>query len=79
MQPSLVREPFHRPGWVYEEKYDGWRMLAFKDGTWVLLISRQGVEERVEVNRRRRRHAPTSTGAVASCVWTYSAPTAPSR
>jgi hypothetical protein len=23
MQPTLVREPFHRPAWVYEEKYDG--------------------------------------------------------
>jgi hypothetical protein len=23
MQPALVREPFHRPGWVFEEKYDG--------------------------------------------------------
>jgi len=24
MQPTLVREPFHRSGWVYEEKYDWW-------------------------------------------------------
>jgi hypothetical protein len=31
-QPTLVREPFHRPGWVYEENYDGWRMLAFNEG-----------------------------------------------
>jgi hypothetical protein len=30
--PTLVREPFHRPGWVYEETVDGWRMLAYKDG-----------------------------------------------
>src|SRR5688572_32819826 len=44
MASTLVREPFHRPGWVYEEKYDGWRMLAFKDGTRVRLISRQGVD-----------------------------------
>jgi hypothetical protein len=28
MAPTLVREPFHRDGWVYEEKVDGWRMLA---------------------------------------------------
>jgi hypothetical protein len=26
--PTLVREPFHRDGWVYEEKVDGWRILA---------------------------------------------------
>jgi len=25
MQPELAPESFHRPGWVYEEKYDGWR------------------------------------------------------
>ena len=44
MQPTLVREPFHRPDWVFEEKYDGWRMLAFKDGDIVRLVSRQGVD-----------------------------------
>jgi ATP-dependent DNA ligase len=25
MAPTLVRPPFHRDGWVYEEKVDGWR------------------------------------------------------
>jgi hypothetical protein len=39
MQPTLVRESFHRPGWIYEEKYDGWRMLAFKEGESVKLVS----------------------------------------
>jgi bifunctional non-homologous end joining protein LigD len=43
MQPSLAK-PFHRPGWVYEEKYDGWRMVAYKDGATVRLISRQNVD-----------------------------------
>jgi hypothetical protein len=23
MQPTLIATPFHRPGWVYEEKVDG--------------------------------------------------------
>jgi bifunctional non-homologous end joining protein LigD len=36
--------PFHRPGWIYEEKVDGWRMLAYKDGSKVRLLSRRGVE-----------------------------------
>src|SRR5262249_19242255 len=44
MQPTLVREPFHRSGWIYEEKYDGWRMLAYKDGPRVRLVSRQRVD-----------------------------------
>src|SRR2546430_462893 len=28
MHPTLVREPSHRDGWVFEEKYDGWRYVA---------------------------------------------------
>jgi bifunctional non-homologous end joining protein LigD len=35
-----VDEPFHRPGWVYEEKYDGYRILAYKEGSKVTLLSR---------------------------------------
>ena len=31
MAPTLVREPFHRDGWVCEEKVNGWQMLAYKD------------------------------------------------
>src|SRR5215813_341759 len=42
MAPTLVREPFHRDGWVYEEKVDGWRLLGYKDGNRVRLISRNG-------------------------------------
>jgi hypothetical protein len=43
MAPTLAK-PFHRPGGVYEEKYGGWRMIAYKDGPRVRLISRNGVE-----------------------------------
>jgi bifunctional non-homologous end joining protein LigD len=42
MQPTLVREPFHRRGWVHQVKFDGWRMLAFKDESRIRLMSRQG-------------------------------------
>ena len=41
MQPKLVSRPFHHPGWVYEE-YDGWRMLAYRRGSHVQLLSRAG-------------------------------------
>lgn len=44
MAPVLVRPPFHRDGWVYEQKVDGWRMLAYKDGPRVRLISRNAVD-----------------------------------
>lgn len=30
MLATLVPEPFDRPGWAYEEKYDGVRILAYK-------------------------------------------------
>lgn len=40
MLADEVKRPFHKPGWVYEEKYDGYRMLAYKDGTDVRLVSR---------------------------------------
>ena len=40
MLATLVAEPFHRPGWVYEEKYDGYRILAYKEGAKVTLLSR---------------------------------------
>jgi len=42
MLATLVAEPFDRPGWVYEEKYDGDRILAFKEGSRVRLLSRNG-------------------------------------
>ena len=44
MIPTLVPKPFHRPGWIYEEKVDGWRILAYKDGVRVRLLSRNGVD-----------------------------------
>ena len=37
MAPTLVREPVHRDGWVYEEKVDGWRIPAYKGGEHIPL------------------------------------------
>jgi bifunctional non-homologous end joining protein LigD len=40
MLASEVKQPFHIPGWVYEEKYDGYRAMAYKDGARVRIVSR---------------------------------------
>jgi bifunctional non-homologous end joining protein LigD len=40
MLAHAAAEAFHRAGWVYEEKYDGDRILAYKEGAHVLLLSR---------------------------------------
>jgi bifunctional non-homologous end joining protein LigD len=42
MQPTLVARPFHVEGFVYEEKVDGYRMVAYKAARTVTLISRNG-------------------------------------
>jgi len=44
MLATLVAAPFDRPGWIYEEKYDGDRMLAYKEGARVRLLSRNAID-----------------------------------
>src|SRR5688572_5299806 len=40
MAATLTRERFTGPEWVFERKLDGIRLLAFKQGTEVRLLSR---------------------------------------
>jgi bifunctional non-homologous end joining protein LigD len=44
MLALLVPKPFHRPGWVFEEKYDGIRILTYKEGPKVTLLSRNDLD-----------------------------------
>ena len=44
MHATELPRPFHRPGWVYEEKYDGWRMVAEKVDSQVSFTSRNGLD-----------------------------------
>ena len=57
MLATLVDQPFSREGWVFEEKYDGVRMLAYKEGPRVTLISRNGID--------RSARYPTVAAAIA--------------
>jgi bifunctional non-homologous end joining protein LigD len=42
MLATLIAEPFDEPGWAYEEKYDGDRLLAYKEGAHIRVLSRNG-------------------------------------
>jgi len=57
MLATLVAEPFDRPGWDYEEKYDGDRMLGYKEGKRVRLFSRNAKD--------RTEHFPRIVAAIA--------------
>ena len=43
MAARLTQERFNGPEWVFERKLDGIRLLAFKDGASVRLLSRNGL------------------------------------
>jgi len=43
MLATSVDEPFARDNWVFEEKYDGVRIVAYKEGRDVSLISRNAI------------------------------------
>lgn len=57
MAATLTQERFTRPGWIFEQKFDGIRLLAFKHGADVRLFSR---------NQLPQNHSyPDVVGAVA--------------
>jgi bifunctional non-homologous end joining protein LigD len=40
--PTKRAKPFNHPGWIYELKHDGYRVLAISDGENAKLLSRRG-------------------------------------
>src|SRR5262245_48212108 len=51
MAATLTQERFTGPEWLFERKFDGIRLLAYKDGDGVQLFSR---------NRLRQNHPPVA-------------------
>lgn len=56
MAATLTEERFTGPEWIFEQKYDGIRLLAYKEGADVRLLSRN----------RRPRHHPEIADAIAA-------------
>ncbi len=44
MLATRVKEPFTRKGWVFEPKYDGWRLVAIRRKGKVTLATRRGFD-----------------------------------
>jgi bifunctional non-homologous end joining protein LigD len=44
MLATLVAAPFKKQGWAFEEKYDGVRILAYKEASRVTLVSRNAID-----------------------------------
>lgn len=47
MAATLTQERFTGPEWIFERKYDGIRVLAFKSGSSVRLLSRNRLPQRL--------------------------------
>jgi len=47
MAATLTQERFSGPEWIFEQKLDGIRLLAFKDGDEVRLLSRNRLPQRL--------------------------------
>ncbi len=41
---TLAKEPFTKQGWLYEVKWDGYRIIGYKNGSNVTLRSRSGLD-----------------------------------
>src|ERR1041385_5430549 len=42
MLATLAKQPVNKEGWIYEIKWDGYRIVAYKNKTKISLISRGG-------------------------------------
>jgi ATP-dependent DNA ligase len=58
MHPTLVARPFHRQGWIYEEKYDEWRLVGYKRDGQAWLLNR--------THRDHTRRFPALAAAIAA-------------
>jgi hypothetical protein len=67
MAPRSSASRFYRDGWVYEEKVDGWSILAYKDRDRVRLVSRNG-RDHAALRQHHGGHRE-GVGALAGTRW----------
>lgn len=58
MAATLTQERFTGPDWIFERKYDGIRLLAFKDGSDVRLYSRNRLPQNLPSVAEAIAHLP---------------------
>jgi ATP-dependent DNA ligase len=63
MAATLTEKRFTSPEWIFERKYDGIRLLAFKQGADVRLFSRNRLPQHLPAVARAIAHLP-----VAECI-----------
>ena len=61
MAATLTQERFAGPEWIFERKFDGIRLLAFRHGTRVRLFSRNRLPQNCPAGRRGDREARRAT------------------
>ena len=54
MAATLTQERFAGPEWLFERKLDGIRLLAFRSGDDIRLLSRNRLPQHLPAGRRRR-------------------------
>jgi len=54
MVARLVRDPFDRPGWFFELKWDGFRAIAETDGVSTGEVVRTALERLIATRKLRR-------------------------
>ena len=75
-RPSLAEHmgrtpaPFADPAWAWEVKFDGYRMLAFREGKRARLMSRSGRDSSVNFPEVLQALMPLSIDCVLDCELT---------
>jgi bifunctional non-homologous end joining protein LigD len=69
MLATAASRPFGRPGWIFELKYDGFRVLAVSESARVRLLTRRGNDLEILLGYLAARPKPQPERDVHIPVW----------